>query len=110
VSTPDRDLVRLLKEACPPIDPPDGFERRVRRAVAARRQPGAALVRFLVPYAAGVLTVLCVERARPVEPLPTIATAPSSAFALIADRAPAPPPPAPAEEPEPDASPVPRIS
>jgi hypothetical protein len=82
--------------------------------VRARRHPGVALVRFLVPYAAGALTVLALDRPA-VERTHEPVAAPLS-FAAIADRTPPPPPPVvlpSAPAPSEDAlafAPVPRIS
>ena len=110
----DRDLENLLRAACPPVAPPAPMRKRVLAAASAKRAAGRALLRFLLPYAAGVLTMVAVERwflARP----EASSAAPVASVRLesIADRAPparvdASPPAAEPESPNP--LPVPRIS
>jgi hypothetical protein len=119
VNLSDRDLERLLREACAPVAPPDALRGRVLRAASASRAAGRALVRFLLPYAAGVASVLLADRALRTEPEPSreppAVPAQSVRLDSIADRAPvAPPAPERVAAPRPDAdvaaAPVPRIS
>ena len=99
----DRDLEKWLRAACPPIEPAPPLRRLV-LAAAPRRRPAARVLRFVVPFAAGVLCVLAAQRQSfPLVPemaresLTTVSdtgvrdsrAVPAGIFERIADRAPA---------------------
>ncbi len=110
MSNSEPDVERLLREACPPVEPSPAAARAISRLLA--RPPLAArIARLALPYAAGVLTVLAVEHL--VSAPSPAAASPRPSLESIADRLPPPPPPPPpatSDEPAPAASPVPRIS
>lgn len=113
----DRDLERLLREACPPIDPSPSLRARVLamatpRSVAARR-----ILRIVLPYAAGIVSALAAQHVIASSSDRPAGSDPAAPFSSIADRPPAPPAPAaaPAAAPAPASqmvasAPVPRIS
>lgn len=101
------DLDRLLESALGPVTPPPAVRERVLAAARVTPSRWPAFLRWGIPYAAGVLTVLALQsRPAPPPPVPTPVS-----YESIADRLP-PPRPAPVEPvPEPAAFvPVPRIS
>ena len=109
----DRDLEALVRAACPPLAPPEALRARVLLAASPRRAAARRALRALLPYAAGIVSVLAAQRVlaspgRPAGPDP------AAPFASIADRPPvSSPEPEPAAEPESSPvafAPVPRIS
>jgi len=132
VNPSDHDLERLVREACAPVPPSEGLRARV-LARAARPKKAGRILRIVLPYAAGVLTVLAAQRgfagrddaARGGAPASRLGvTSPETAveptaigFESIADRPPPAPAPAPAPREREDddvivvaSAPVPRIS
>jgi hypothetical protein len=91
----DREIERLVREALSArgedAPPPARLRSRVLRdaSAASRARRASGLARVMLPYAAGVLTVLGLEALRhaPVPP-PAPLAAPSFAFESIADRRP----------------------
>lgn len=110
MSPPEPDLERLLREACPPVEPSAATARAIGRLVSG--PPFALrLARLALPYAAGVLTVLGVQQFSRGSSPPALGVE-RPALEAIADRVPPPPAPPPStpEPPVPPAAPVPRIS
>lgn len=125
----DHDLERWLRAACPPVEPAPPLRRRVLAAAPKPKKAGRVL-RLLVPFAAGALSVFGADRlsATPASDTNvsdtivsegargTGAPLPAGVFERIADRAPPPAPareesvPAPQRPVELASAPVPRIS
>jgi hypothetical protein len=123
----DHDLERWLRAACPPVEPAPPLRRLVLAAAPKPRRAGRVL-RLLLPFAAGALSVFAADRLTAAHPASRESstnvpgtfvensTLPEGAFEGIADRAPAPAPareesvPAPQRSVELASAPVPRIS
>ena len=108
----DRDLERLVRAACPPIEPPTSLRARVLAAATPRSAAARRILRIVLPYAAGIVSVLAAQRVIASSSDRPAGSDPAAPFSSIADRPPAAPPvPAPAPGPVLVASaPVPRIS
>ena len=111
----DRDLQRLVRSACPPVDPSPALRARVLLAATPRRGVTKRVLRIVLPYAAGIVSVLAAQRVMASSDR-AAGRGPAYPFESIADRPPAAAP-APTAAPDTDPAPttvayvpVPRIS